>query len=100
VTTVLFLTPFDRIVARVERWLEGVDRDRDVLANTLAARGATPMDLLLLDELTRERARVLALLERLRADRHDPALLFPVRPPRVAKASLRSRPRKRLGAEQ
>jgi hypothetical protein len=85
-------------VAGVERWLEAVDRDRDLAAMVIAGSGATPVLEALLDRLTRERAEVVALLERLRADRHHPALLLPARPQRMAKALLTPRRRQRMGA--
>lgn len=92
------ITPFDRIVAGVERWLEGVDRDRDLTATVIAASGSTPVLAALLDRLDRERAQVVALLARLQADRHHPALLLSERPRRMARAVLTARRRQRVGA--
>jgi hypothetical protein len=81
-------TLFDRVLVRVARWQEAVDRERDEVASAIAAHGSTPMLQALLDELALEQQRVKALHQRLWADRHDPALLLSVRPRRALKADL------------
>jgi hypothetical protein len=93
------MTLFDRVLLRLERWREAVDRERDLVARLLATPGATtPLLVALLDELELERRRVTDLLTRLSCERHDPALLFPVRPRRALKVTTlapawRRRPR-------
>jgi hypothetical protein len=81
-------TLFDRVLVRVARWREAVDRERDLVATSIAAHGATPMLRALLDELEAERVRVLALHQRLEAERNEPALLLSMRPRRALKAGL------------
>jgi hypothetical protein len=91
--SVLRETLFDRVLLRLERWREAVDRDRDLVARTMVVSGSTSLLAAWLDELDLERARVTALLARLSVERHDPALLFPVRP-RALKAALLPRRRR------
>jgi hypothetical protein len=83
-------TLFDRVLVRVERWRDAVDRERDLVARLIAAQGPSPLLSALLDELDCERVRVRALHARLWAERDDPVLIFSVRPRRTLKAGLES----------
>lgn len=92
------MTLFDRVLSRLERWREAVDRERDLVARLIATHGATPLLAALLDELELERRRVTDLLTRLSCERYDPALLFPERPRRALKVTtLAPARRRRLG---
>jgi hypothetical protein len=96
------MTLFDRVLRGLERWREAVDRERDRVARLIALHGPLPLLTVLLDELELERTRVGELFTRLAVERHDPALLFSVRPRRVLKVTeLPPRgPRARLEARR
>lgn len=77
------MTLFDQLLLQAERWLDRLDRDRD-----LAAR--LRLDAWI-DQLERERLKHIELIDQLKALQraNHPALLLPRRPTRVLKASLR-----------
>jgi hypothetical protein len=87
---------FERILSRLHRWRDAVDRDRDLVALEMRLAGVTPFLEAWLEQLDLERVRVEGLLTRLSAERHDPALLFPVRP-RPLRMVLLRRPARRRG---
>lgn len=78
-------TLFDRIIRRTRRWLDAIDRERDLTARQLASRtdgdrAALERRFVLLDK---ERADVIALIADLERMRDQPPLLFASRPKRV-----------------
>lgn len=91
------MTLFDKVILRTQVWLDDLERERDAAALAMAVSGVSRELELWMQQLDRERADVMGLmvdLERLSA-KNMPALLFPQRPMRQAKASLPAKARKR-----
>src|SRR3990167_4274435 len=100
------MMPIDLAIARVERWVESIDRERYWIAQLLAAAttGAkSPSDVeweflnSRLSYLDVQRQEALAKLDVLRSQAAWPEVMFTKRPvPPMLKAVLRSRPRVNL----
>lgn len=88
-------TLFERVLIRLDRWRDAVQRERDLVAQLLLEGQSTPMLHALLDQLDVELARVTALRDRLCVERNDPSLLFPCRPKVLKVAALKPRRRHR-----
>lgn len=83
------MTPFEQVIARTERWLESLDRERDAAARAMLSRPSQEIASWI-DRMDAERRDVVDLLVELRRlqARNVPALLFAIRPRRQLKAGL------------
>lgn len=89
---------FEQTLARVERWIEAIDRERDDLARSLDGTELkseihTAFVKTRLGVLETERSEALKLLAYLDVVKWRPELLFPVRP-RMVKMPARRQNRK------
>jgi hypothetical protein len=78
------LTLFARVVARAERWIEHIDRERDRLAGGTTWALLSEIEQAFIRErlatLERERAEAVKTLETLERLRHRPEVMFAQRP--------------------